>query len=375
MKKVCVVTWYKSDNYGTQLQSTALCKYLEKKGLDTYMLGRLKVRPMLLKHPQLLITKIAVKLNQKKQKEFFHPVTYQISEERKKHIEEYVSRNFKTLHIDSMADWKKVVADKMTFIAGSDIIWQPAMGRPGRMFLDFAAYDGLDRISYASSTGAKELPQKYYAQYKRVLSGYKAISTREQNSADFFSKLLNRPVTKVIDPTLLHDRSFWDGYCEQAKISGLSGKPYILCYFVMEDPRYWAYVKLVCAQYPEHEIVVLPMHHSDEQQGYTAVTNGTACEFIRLIRDADFIVTDSFHAGVFSFLYDKEFYVLRRARKDEDEKFNDLVNKYGLKHRIIQDETKFVRDLNTDYAAGKRILAADREKAYAFLDGALGLKK
>ncbi len=373
MKKICITTWFDSYNYGTQLQSAALCKYLEQRGLDVYMLGQLRIHKMLLMHPQLLITKIAVKLNEKKRREFFHPVTYNVTEERKKHNAEYVKDNFKKLNIRCHDDWKKVVKDKFIFISGSDIIWQPAMGRPGRMFLDFAAYDGLTRISYASSTGAKILPKKYNAHYKRVLKGFKAISTREQNSADFFSKLLDRPVTKVIDPTLLHDRDFWDKFSSKAKLQGLSGKPYILCYFVMEDPRYWKYVKYIKSKYAEYDVVVLPMHHSDEKQGYTSITNGTAYEFIRLIRDSEFVVTDSFHASVFSFLFDKEFYVLPRSRKDEDEKFNDLVQKYGLSSHIIRDETKFERNTDTDYSAGKAVLKEDRMKAYKFLNDAIGI--
>lgn len=82
MKKLCIVTWFDSYNYGTQLQSAALFNYLKQQGLDVYMLGQLRIHKMLLMHPQLLITKIAVKLNDKNRKAFFHPVSYDISEER-----------------------------------------------------------------------------------------------------------------------------------------------------------------------------------------------------------------------------------------------------------------------------------------------------
>lgn len=373
MQKICVVTWYNTDNYGTQLQSAALCKYLEKCGMDVYVLKAFKYLPHILKHPQLLLTRIAVRLNEKNRKKFFHPVQYEISSERKAHIAEYVKDNFNPLVIRTADDWKKIVDDKMIFISGSDIIWQPAMGRPGRMFLDFAAYDGLTRVSYASSTGAKKLPEKYYSQYKRVLKGFKAISTREQNSADFFTELLGRPVTKVIDPTLLHDRDFWDTFAAKARIESAPKGKYILCYFVMNDPRYWEYMKMVREQYPDHNIIVLPMHHEDETKGYFAFNTGTAYEFIRLISEAAFIVTDSFHAGVFSFIYDKEFYILKRARSDEDEKFNDLVDRYGLRNRIITDESKFERLEEHDYSEGKQQLQQDREFAYEFLKNALGL--
>ena len=111
--------------------------------------------------------------------------------------------------------------------------------------------------------------------------------------------------------------------------------------------------------------MVLPMSYLDEQSGNTIITDGTVYEFIDLIRNAEFILTDSFHASIFSFLYDKEFYVMKRERSDEDEKFNDLVNRYGLKERVITDETKFERLTNTDYSAGKAQLAKDRIYSYA----------
>lgn len=373
MKKICVVTWYDTDNYGTQLQSAALCKYLEKCGMEVYVLKSFKVISHFIKHPQLLITRIAVRLNEGNRKKFFHPVKYEISPERKFHIAEYVKDNFRSLSISTATEWKKIVEEKMAFLSGSDIIWQPAMGRPGKMFLDFAVYDGLTRVSYASSTGAKTLPKKYYSQYKQLLQGFKAISTREQNSADFFSKLLNRPVAKVIDPTLLHDREFWDTFAAKAQLKGKPEGKYILCYFVMNDPRYWKYISMISKKYPDHTVIVLPMHYEDEKQGYFTFTTGTAYEFIRLISEADFIVTDSFHAGVFSFIYDKEFYILKRVRSDEDEKFNDLVNRYGLRERIITDETKFERLTNTDYSAGKAQLAKDRMSSYEFLKRAFDL--
>ena len=375
MKKICVVTWYKSPNYGTQLQSASLCSYLKEQGLDVYILHSFKVKEYLAKHPSLLISRVKMKLHTKEKEKFFHPVAYEVTPEQQKNIDRYISDNFKPLDITTMAQWKKIIDEKWMFITGSDIIWQPALGAPNKMFLDFAMYEKLPRIAYASSTGAKELPQKYYKDYKRLLKGFRAISTREQNSADFFSELLGRKVHKVIDPTLLHDKDFWDGFADRAQLGDLINKKYILCYFVMDDPRYWEYVKKVADTAPDAEIVVLPMHYSDEKSEYTVIKTGTAYEFISLIKNSMFIVTDSFHAAVFSFIYDKEFYVLKRARSDEDEKFNDLVNKYGLSHRIVTDESAFERNTDSDYSDGKKVLEKDRKFAYAFLDKALGMNR
>lgn len=373
MKKICVVTWYKSPNYGTQLQSASLCSYLKEKGFDVYILHSFKVKEYLIQHPSLLISRIKMKLNTKKKQKFFHPVSYEVTPEQQKNIDKYISDNFKPLDITTMSQWKKIIAEKWIFITGSDIIWQPALGSPNKMFLDFAMFENLTRIAYASSTGAKKLPEKYYKNYKKLLKGFHAISTREQNSADFFSELLCRKVYKVIDPTLLHDKNFWDNFAAKAQLGNITGKKYILCYFVMEDKRYWSYVKKAANMYKDTEIIVLPMHYSDEKNEYTVIKNGTAYEFINLIKNSEFIITDSFHAAVFSFIYDKEFYVLKRIRSDEDEKFNDLMNKYSLNHRFVTDETAFIRNTNIDYNEGKKVLSKDRLFAYHFLDRALNL--
>ena len=197
MKKICVVTWYKSPNYGTQLQSASLCSYLKEKGFDVYILHSFKVKEYLIQHPSLLISRIKMKLNTKKKQKFFHPVSYEVTPEQQKNIDKYISDNFKPLDITTMSQWKKIIAEKWIFITGSDIIWQPALGSPNKMFLDFAMFENLTRIAYASSTGAKKLPEKYYKNYKKLLKGFHAISTREQNSADFFSELLCRKVYKV----------------------------------------------------------------------------------------------------------------------------------------------------------------------------------
>jgi len=373
MKKICVVTWYSSPNYGTQLQSASLCKYLEEQGMDVYILHKFKVKEYMLKHPRMLISRIKMKLHTKEKDKFFHPVSYEVLPEQQKNIDRYIKDNFKPIDIKSTEQWNNIIKEKWSFITGSDIIWQPALGSPNKMFLDFAMYEDLPRVAYASSTGAKTLPEKYHKDYKRLLSGFRAISTREQNSADFFTELLGRKVHKVIDPTLLHDKEFWSGFADRAQLGDVTKKKYILCYFVMDDPRYWEYVKKVVKDNSDAEVVVLPMHYSDEKSEYTVIKTGTAYEFLALIRNAEFIVTDSFHAGVFSFIFDKEFYVLKRARSDEDEKFNDLVDRYGLRNRIITDESKFERLEEHDYSEGKQQLQKDREFAYEFLKNALGL--
>ena len=104
-----------------------------------------------------------------------------------------------------MKEWKEVINDNYTFISGGDIIWQPALGKPGKYFLDFAVCAKLDAVAYGSSTGTKNLPKTFHNDYKRILSKFKAIGVREDDTAKFFTKLLDRNVEKIFGSFVTDD--------------------------------------------------------------------------------------------------------------------------------------------------------------------------
>ena len=141
MKTVCVVTWFTSWNFGTQLQATSLCKYFEEQGYHTYILKKFSVKSYFIKHPQLLLSRVRRRFKKKKIDAFFHKNPYEITNERRKRLDAYIKDTFNVLTIDGEKKWKKIIDQNMIFVSGSDIIWQPAFGTPGLYFLDFAMYE------------------------------------------------------------------------------------------------------------------------------------------------------------------------------------------------------------------------------------------
>lgn len=370
-RDICIVTWYGTQNYGSSLQSYGLSTVLKNMGYNVSFLGYFKVYPFLFRHPNMLYARLINKLNRKKTNGFFNPVPYEISEKRKQRLEIFKKTAYKTCIFTSSAQWKKAIKDKMIFVSGSDILWNPALGYPAARFLDFAYYAKLSRFSYASSVGALELPRKYYKAYKRYLGSMKAVGVREESVKKMLEPIIKREVTQVVDPTLLLTKDDWSAFSEKAEVSvPISDNGYILCYFVMNDKRYWEYVKLI-AKICNKQIIVLPMHKMDEEQPYDVVLDGTPPEFVWLIKNADFICTDSFHACVISSVFHKEFYLLRRTRKAENAKYDDFLNRYGLSERSIIDESKFELLQQTDYSIFDKRIQEDRKHAMAFLRSAL----
>lgn len=369
-KQICIRTWYGTDNYGSNLQAIGLSQTLSDLGFDVYFLKNFMVLPFMIKHPIMLLARLEHYLNRKRTSAFFVPVKYQISEKRKEKLKRFKSSVYKEKNYTDPKKWEEAIKDQVIFVAGSDILWNPAKGYPGTNFLDFAYYAKLNYFSYASSIGATQLPKQYYRAYRRYLGGMKKIGVREESVVSLLEPILHKKVEQVIDPTLLLDKEYWSSFSEKADPYGdLLKEDYILAYFVMNDPRYWEYIKKVSDEC-KMKVVVLPMHSLDEEQPYEIILDGTPYEFVSLIRHAQFICTDSFHACVLSMIFHKEFYLLRRQRRAEDAKYNDFLGRYQLMDRIIEDETVFTRKpVHYDFADGQ--LDLDRKHAMNFLKEAL----
>ena len=372
-REICITTFLGTGagNYGSMLQAYALSEAIRQCGYEATFLGKFQVRSFELKHPMLLYARAYNKLNRKKNQAFFTPVKYEKTEARVRRLEAFREEHFRMRSFLSGAAWDKAVRDRMIFAAGSDILWNPARGYPSVPFLDFAYYAGLPRFSYGSSVGAQELPKQFYKAYRRYLGSMKEVGVREQSVADMLEGITGRKVTKVADPSLLLTRENWDRFAERAEISvPVSKDGYILCYFVMNDARYWEYVKKMQAATGK-QIIVLPMHKMDEEQPYDIILDGTPYEFIRLIRDAEFICTDSFHACAVSLIYEKDFYLLPRTRKAEDAKYADFLGRYGLKDRTVTNEDRFETKGKTDYSFAAKQLEKDRAESREFLEKAI----
>ena len=370
-KNICITTWYGTENYGSNLQAMALRIVLSDLGYNPLFLGRFRVRTYVLRHPILAYSRIINKFNKKRYRKFFNPSIYEFSSGRKEKLKQFKKDNFKVVSFYTEKAWKRAIDERMIFMAGSDIIWNPARGYPMHSFLDFAYVAGLPRFSYATSIGARELPRKYYRAYKRYLGSMVEVGVREQESVDMLEPIIGRKITKVLDPTLLLLSTEWDKVAMKAKISvDVPENGYILCYFVMDDSRYWKYMELV-KEAVNLDIIVLPMHKQDENQGYHTMLDGTPHEFVWLIKNAQMVITDSFHACIFSLIYKKEFYLMRRTRKAEDAKYDDFLNTYHLEGRQIVDEGTFHRDRETDYTLSHKILEEKRDESMKFLRKAL----
>lgn len=356
MKKVGIVTFHQALSYGAKLQAYALQKFLEYNGVENdiidytchFMYTRL-IRPIRVgnKHKlksfvRSLITMRQTGIDRRKSVEF-----------RNKYMK--LSRPFDADNIKEASD------EYSAFIAGSDQVWSPTcVGFDPVYFLNFARPE--QKYSYAASIAVKELPADKKDDYKRLLSDYQAFSVREESAAAIISELLGRESEVNIDPTLLLTEQQWD------KISKpVVNEPYIFLFNVKKSFHLIDYAKRLSKK-TGLKIYYLQKERIHKVKGVTYLDPVTANEFVGLIKNAEYVCTNSFHGTAFSIIYKKKFAVEFEHQGGRNIRSEELLNNLSIKNHEIRKDFYPNPDENVDWENVEKILSEHREKSKKYIE-------
>ena len=367
-KKVCVVTWYGGTNYGTNLQAYALVKKLNLMGYTATIKGDIKKNINYFLHPYIVLDRIQCKINNK----FLEKNSSKNKEDTRKIklFKKFVDEIPK-LNSYGKKDWEKVKKEYSAFITGSDQVWNPNYFQ-GAMMLDFITSGEIKKVAYAPSIGVNSLSVKMQHKYKKLLKDYCAVSVRERKAAELLKNISPVSVQVVLDPTMLLTCTEWAEVADKAIIQNEwnINEKYILCYFVGERSDYDNYVKQVIDE-TNMRCLVIPINQNISIDSCKTIAGVGPNEFVWLIKHAAIVVTDSFHASVFSILYHKEFYVLKRFAENslssQNSRLHQILEMYALSERWIEDENKFIRQRYIDYKKVETILEEKRLFSESFL--------
>lgn len=361
--KICIVTIIDNKNYGNRLQNYALQQVLKKSNFDVI------TGLSFFDREEWLESKSAIKgmvkrcvpfwYLKKKDREKRAVVDSSVSDlmrERIKRIEIFTKKHIETipyLYARNYKHLRKQIGDENIdkYVAGSDQIWHPIYAGRNGMFLTFADED--KRLTCAASIGVDEIPEKDVERYKKNLMGLRKISVREEKAAQIVEELAGRKATVVMDPTLYLSKEEWIEL-ENRPVANIPSK-YVFTYFLGECPAsVYEYA---------HELGLEVIALNEESMPTFYIMDPS--EFIYLLRNATWVLTDSFHAVVFSIIFNKDFWVFDRVQKNIGSMFSriqTILDKFGLIDRllkrddIIKDEHipdskwKDVNDLREKYS-------------------------
>jgi hypothetical protein len=259
------------------------------------------------------------------------------------------------------------------FIAGSDQIWHPvAHHEDSAYYLAFA--ERGKRIAYAPSFGVSEIPADSKDWIRQRLLEIPHLSVRETSGAALIRELTGRQARVVLDPVFLVEPQEWARF--GASIPALT-RPYLLCYF-LESDRYMRDRALRIARSLGLLPVMVPVHPHDMERvdnGFERLPGVGPREFVDLVRQADFVCTDSFHGTAFSILFNRPFFTFRRYdnlyQVANHSRIASILHVTGLDGRVRGFDQSVADPGGVDFAAANRAIGALRQESKAFLGHAL----
>lgn len=345
MKNIAIITYYyKSINYGGVLQSYALQYYIKKLNKDN------NVEQISYNYLSNNISKdihFSIKRNIKNLiKDFINIYINRVLNIRYYKFEKF--RNDIThSEIVYTDDTINLISNSYdVYVTGSDQVWN-TLWYHSAFFLDFVDVP-QKKVSYAASIGNTCITDTEKKIFENNLKNFKAISVREKDSIELLKAFYDKNIEFVLDPTLLMDISDWNSILPEFK----NKKKYVFSYFIGDE----IHVRKIAKKFAKSKgLILINLPHaagfniSDLNFGDKKMFDAGPLDFVNLIKNAEYIFTDSFHACVFSIIYEKNFYVYPRSgKKAMGNRIYSLLKLFDcIEYFCDTDEKKNLHYLNT----------------------------
>ena len=315
--------------------------------------------------------KIKKKLTKEKTILLSNPVSDLITK-RKRAFDKYRAHNLVLSKKMSYSDLHSIDLNYEQLVCGSDQIWNPDYNIPA-FFLNFGRKD-CRKIIYAASIGKGQLSCLEKKTYSKLLEFPDYISVREDSAQKLISSITEKNVELVLDPTLLHQQEYW---MKKADDSSLNHRNYIFCYFLnLTDEK----VKSAndFAKKNNCEVIAIPYLHNEVEK-YTEKLEGkllsevNPADFLNLIRNAEAVITDSFHATVFSIIFQKDFWCFGRnaGTYNMNTRLHTLLGYVEMQDRLIEPDDLKNKMHCTHVDIDLHNLKIEQKESIAFLSNAL----
>ena len=363
-KRVGILTLPLYDNYGGIIQAAALYHSINEKGYDSFFIYK--------DFYQSRWRKLAVKV-------LSHAPFQNIRKIRSKYknrkIHEDFIDKFLCLRTDVVCN-KDELAHTLSLnkfdivVVGSDQVWRMEYIDKryyGAYFLDFVPHTGISRIAYGASFGVDYWQHKDKSkQVANWLSKFEAISVRERSGRDLCLQLGQSNTYQVVDPTLLVDKSF---YTDIIGLSDIENTSSLVCYFLDDSDLHRAVFNDLYNYFGcDLEKKITLIYEKKDFQEYTIP------DWLKILSEAEFILTDSYHGLIFSLIFNKPFLIVDNSERGSA-RFESLLYDVGLEDKRIKeynsDNVLFQLKSQIDYLAINQKINSMRMHSDFFLNRAL----
>ena len=257
-------------------------------------------------------------------------------------------------------------------ISGSDQIWNPLIFPDFRFDpVFFGAFSDARKIAYAPSFGLSRLPVGMDEELRTYLAAFTHLSAREKAGQEILRAAAGLEVPVVLDPVFLRTAQEWEAVA--APPDNLPEGGYLLCYFIHPPAALSAYVRRLSDSLGLPIVQLCGIRRKVHPKARTVLDAGPS-EFVRLFRNASFVLTNSFHGTAFSILFEKPFFTAvapTEREEPEDSRSYNLLRGLGLESRVTGIGGTAPPDAVIDWSSVGEKLSAERDASLTYLRGAL----
>lgn len=356
MKRTAVYTFIDTENYGALLQACALSEICYRYNYQADFINSPKSFTKGIKYIKNKI---------------WYIIRYLLGY-RKRLIK---TQQFKNSYINiSTHDVMTKKYDK--YIVGSDQVWNPYIINDNLTYLLAHIEDDSKKIAYAASFGIPQLPDDKVEIYRKYISRFAHVSTREQDGLQIIHQLGIDKGTICLDPTLLLTPTEW---CNLMKINRYKSD-YILCYLMPGNPSNNYIINYGKALANEYKLKIKIVGEREYKRLLSDIytTDAGPKEFIELISKSAIVLTNSFHGTCFAINFNKPFksFVWENNNADNrNSRIYSLLSLINLTDQLVKINNKtsviHSQPFTSDFSHVNSILCAERQKSLRFIKDAL----
>lgn len=338
--KIALFSLFNSQNHGSVLQACALASVIKQYGhsceyiqWDYCKRDRISKAIFILRHPLFIKQLIDFKKTRRNDLDFsfFSEPEYRLIANKNA---DFVKANTPVSQLSYTFDELVNLNSKYDlFMVGSDQTWsKDNLLNCVPYYLTFVK-DNQKKVSYASSIGSNTISKDFLRFLKKRLISFNYLSCRELCNSQTLETELGKPVTHVLDPTLLLNSDDWSKYMKIIEMP----EQYILCYILGERQCVVDYAQRLGMKknLPVYYIQTRPFSAKQDNP----IKGVDAGEFLYLIKNCSCLVTDSYHGTIFAINFKKDFYSFNKydGSSLDNGRIVEVLDFLGLKRRFVED--------------------------------------
>lgn len=372
--RIAIITLPLHGNYGGILQNYALQTVLKRMGhtVETVVFPR-ELKQPLWRKPLAYGKRFIRKFVFRKNVHIFYEQWYNATQPLLlRNVWKFVDNQIVTRTISRFTNIHE--GDYDAFVVGSDQIWRPIYSyKPiTDAYLSFAKdWKNVRRIAYAISFGTAEWEYTpgQTAQCAALVRLFDGVSVREDSAVKLCKEHFHCEAVHVLDPTMLLSADDYKALFSDKLSEPSRGQ--LLTYILDETPEKNHIVQKLAGHY-HYQPYRANSRFEDGDAPLEERVQPSVEQWLKDFYDAKFVVTDSFHATVFSILFGKPFIVIANKARGLS-RIESLLKMFGLEKHVVYGEAEL--DVSLDYALNRQQLQARlqtwREESLGFLRNSL----